>query len=276
MSNYSQHMKRQLEAYKLERLGVKESGTFLFRGREITRAHILPPALAWLNILETIRREVQSYPRGHPPIVLHEYFHHLNSSQAFALNLFFPFFEAGVGEVLLEAMGLPADCAGWEFEHIADTREGTNADVSWLTTTGVRTYCEVKLTEQKFGQATDDARHRTKLTEIYRPVLAGVVAAELLEPAPFFANYQILRNIWLAARSERDAVVFLLPRANAGLWSQLDPVLSQLSPQMGSRVHVVAVEDVLDALTQSQRMPARLASLLVSLREKYLLVPTPN
>jgi len=274
MSTYSAQMKRHLETYKLERLGIQESGTFLFRGRKVTRGHILPQALAWLNIVEPIRREVQTYLRSQPQMELHEYFHHLNSSQAFALNLFFPFFEAGVGEVLLRAMGLSGDCAGWEFEHIADSREGTNADVRWHTATGVQTYCEVKLTEQKFGSAQDDARHRTKLTEIYRPVLEGVVAPELLEPAEFFANYQILRNIWLAARSESDSVVFLLPRANNGLWAQLDPVLSRLSRPMAQRVSVVAVEEVLDTLIQSDRVPARLTAVLWLLREKYLLVPT--
>lgn len=41
--------------------------------------------------------------------------------------------------------------------------------------------------------------------------------AHLLEAPAFFKRYQILRNVWLAARDASSSVLFLLPRANSAL-----------------------------------------------------------
>jgi hypothetical protein len=63
------------------------------------------------------------YLKANPSVKLHMYFHHLNSSQAFAFNLFFPFFSAGAGpaRALSSSLGVDYDTASdWEFEHVAD------------------------------------------------------------------------------------------------------------------------------------------------------------
>ncbi|MAT71163.1 MAG: hypothetical protein CMJ58_16755 [Planctomycetaceae bacterium] len=270
MSSYTQSLQRHLAAYKASRLGVKESGTFVRNGRERHYAHILPKELRWLNVLEQIRTEVREYLELHPEVKSHKYFHHLNSSQAFAINLFFPYFEQGAPSALLQAMGLSGEFAGWQPEHIADISEGTNVDVMWHAPSGAKTYCEVKLSEQEFGVARDDRRHRQKLDEIYKPVLFGQCAPELLEPRIFFAHYQLLRNVWLAAREPDASVVFLAPRANTALWSQLNPFIKQLAPSLRRRVHAVAIEDVLAQLVSSQKVPPQLAWYALLLQEKYV------
>ena len=273
MATYTQMLQRHLAAYKSARLGVKEAGVFLHQGREVRHAHILPKELRWLNILEPIRTEVREYMDQHPGVKLHKYFHHLNSSQAFAFNLFFPCFEQGASLALLRAMGLPGDVAGWQPEYIEDPAEGTNFDVMWQAPDGARTFCEVKLSEQEFGSAQDDRRHRQKLDGIYRPVLSGQCAASLLEPSEFFANYQLLRNVWVAAKEPGATVVFLVPRANTALWSQLEPFIAQLAPSLARRVHAVAVEDVLGSLASSEHSPPHLAWYARLLREKYVAPP---
>jgi hypothetical protein len=89
----------------------------------------------------------------------HRYFHHLNSSQAFAFNLFFPYFsgEPEVASALLRALGQEATLAGWEPEAVPAPDEETNIEVFWTTADGVRTFCEVKLSEADFGKAADPA-----------------------------------------------------------------------------------------------------------------------
>ena len=219
----------------------------MHRGVERYHRHILPQTLRWLNIPEPFRHEVQEYLAGHRHIKLHRYFHHLNSSQAFALALFVPYLTQAPG-ALMRAIRFPA-LQEWDLEYVPDTREGTNVDV-WWRSAGAETYCEVKLSEREFGPATDDARHRRKLDGIYGPVLSGHLDDGLLEPAGFFANYQILRNLWLVARPDhsQDRVVFLLPKANAKLVAQLEDVLKRVRRPLRNRVSVVHVESLLERL----------------------------
>jgi len=67
----------------------------------------------------------------------------------------------------------------------------------------------VELTEADFGTAADDERHRAKLTEIYTPRLQHLVEPCMLEPAYFFARYQLLRN--LSHLGAQDALLLALP-----------------------------------------------------------------
>jgi hypothetical protein len=270
MPTYAQIIQKHLAAYKTSRLGVKEAGAFVHNGKELHYAHILPRELRWLNILEPVRSEVRDYLDLHPDVRPHKYFHHLNSSQAFALNLFFPYFEQGAPLALLQAIGLTGEFAGWQPEYIADATEGTNVDVMWYAPSGAQTFCEVKLSEQEFGIAKDDKRHRQKLEEIYKPILIDHCEPEMLEPPAFFAHYQLLRNVWLAARAPDSSVVFLVPRANSALWRQLAPFIKRLAPPLASRVHAVAIEDVLSSLASSKRVPSPLAGYALSLQEKYI------
>jgi hypothetical protein len=243
---------------------------FVHNGREVRHGHILPNELRWLNILEPIRAEVREYLDKHKEVKLHKYFHHLNSSQAFALNLFFPYFEQGSPSELLRAMNLSGELASWQPEYVDDPNEGTNFDIMWVASDGGRTFCEVKLSEQEFGTASDDRRHRQKLEDIYRPVLAGQCAPALLEPSTFFSKYQLLRNVWAAAKDKTASVVFLVPKANSTLWQELGPLIEQLSPTLARRVHAVAMEDVLEALSSSSPPQARLTWYAHLLREKYV------
>lgn len=270
MPTFASKLNHQLAAYKTSRLGVKEAGTFIYRGREVRHGHILPRELRWLNILEAYRTEVRQYVESRKAIKHHKYFHHLNSSQALALNLFFPFMQGGHSPVLLRAMGIHGAASTWTPEYIADPIEGTNIDVSWQSTSGEWTFCEIKLTEQEFGKAKDDKRHRAKLDEIYRPVLSPYCPADLLEPSAFFANYQVFRNLWLVAREPAASLVFLLPRQNVPLWAPLNAVLQQVAPALRKRARAVALEDVLGTLASGRSVPPHLAWYAQQLTEKYV------
>ncbi len=272
MHSYQEQLRRHLVAYKCDRLGITQSGTFRYRGREITRAHILPRELRWLNVLESIRAEVRAYIAANHQLRLHRYFHHLNSSQAFALNLFYPFLAADAcdSEALLKAVAWSGVASTWRFEEVPYEEEETNVDVTWVNPDGFPTYCEVKLSEADYGTARPDLRHRKKLTRTYTHALTGYVGASLLKPEAFFANYQILRNLWLAAKNPAVRVVFLLPRANVRLWKPLRRVLGQVAESLAKRVSVTAIEDVVESLVSSPVVSSQLRWHARKLREKYV------
>jgi hypothetical protein len=100
--SYQDVLKRHLADHKRKVLGIEEAGIYSRTGKPYE--HILPKALADRNLLEpalTIERTYRRRMKRHPD------FHHLNSSQAFAFNLFFPYFEGGPqgSAALLRALG---------------------------------------------------------------------------------------------------------------------------------------------------------------------------
>ena len=271
MTAYLERMKGHLSEYKERKLGISEHGTFRYRGRDLEYPHILPKDLLWQNILEPFREQIQDYAKN--DIKLHKYFHHLNSSQAFALNLFVPFFGGSASErtALLESLQLADEGSDeWRAEYVADEAEGTNVDFAWRNSQSGWTFCEVKLTEQEFGRAKNDARHLKKLSEIYKPVLSEHFAPELLEPITFFESYQIFRNIWLAAQDSHNEVLFLMPRENGILWKQLGKVTKFLGPTLEGRVHVTAIEDCLSSLASSTEISDSGRHYASLLAEKYV------
>ena len=270
MASYSKRLVSHLASYKLERLAVEERGIYRHGGREIHYAHILPKALLWLNILEPYRSEIRQHARG---IKLHKYFHHLNSSQAFALNLFIPFFEVHPTDspALIDALGMTGKVVRWAPEHVLDKEEGTNVDIAWLDQAKAWTYCEVKLSEQEFGQAAGEPRHPTKLACTYAPVLKDHCPPELFVPAAFSSSYQIMRNVWLAAQDPKSKVIFLMPRENSALWDPLHKVRECLSADLQSRIHAVSIEDVLRNLVSNESLRPELRVYASQLAEKYVL-----
>lgn len=273
VNDYAKRLQQHLTTYKSQRLGVKEAGLFLYKGREVRCGHILPKDLKWLNLLESYRSEICQYLNDHRNIRPHKYFHHLNSSQAFALNLFFPYFEGGksASAALLRALGVPGTVKAWLPEHIPDTKEGTNVDISWQNERGEWTYCEIKLSEQEFGKAKGESRHFKKLANIYGRTLQKYCPADLLEPETFFANYQILRNIWLAARNPSASVVFLLPTRNEVLWDPLHKVIDLLDTSLRKRIHLASMEKVLNSLSKDKACSSKLSWYAEQLSEKYTL-----
>jgi hypothetical protein len=270
--SYQDDLIAHLIAYKRRHLGDCPAGTFRHRGQNLLYEHILPTGGSRLNFLAESREEIASFPDSHPQVKLHRYFHHLNSSQAFALNLFVPFFEGGheASNALLAALGQQSALVHWEPESIPDTTEGTNLDAVWETSDGTQTFCEVKLSERDFGKARLDERHLGKLRDIYLPRLAQHLTPDLHVATAFFKSYQILRNVWHMIGAPKGHLIFLIPRGNTQLWPMLDDVLSRVSAKVRERIRVVAIEDVLDTVAADTATPARFRVHAQRLREKYV------
>jgi hypothetical protein len=268
MKDYTRVLTKHLAEYAQDRLGVRESGTY--KGR--TYRHILPEGLRYLNFLEGFRAEVIAYLKAAPRVKLHKYFHHLNSSQAFALNLFLPFFSSGsqTAGILTSAMGIGGVPTWWAFEYVPDSVEGSNVDVAWRLSDGTQVFCEVKLSEPQFGDAKADSRHRAKLRDIYRPRLEGMVTEECLDERWFFPRYQILRMISLLATTKKGIVVFLLPKENQSAVAHLQEVLVKVTPAAAKRIRVAHIETVLRQLTTDEDAAPRLTVHANQLVEKYI------
>jgi restriction endonuclease-like protein len=272
--NYRDQLIEHLCIYKETVLGITVPGIYRHRGRDISCRHILPRTERWQNILAPIRPDVQAYLRTRPEIKLHRYFHHLNSSQAFALNLFFPYFDAGPDNagILLAALGQEGTVKedDWKIEDVPDKDEKSNIDVTWTSTLGTRTLCEVKLTESGFGKAKDDRHHLEKLRRLYEPRLHDRVDPELLRPKHFFHNYQILRNIWHLAAAEASRLIFLLPQANADSWRAVTEILPRLREDMRAATSIVSVERLITQLCSDPTSPT-LQQYARSLAAKYII-----
>jgi hypothetical protein len=278
MRQYQRALEAHLADYKRRRLGVQRSGEFQTKKAVVTRPHILPRDLYLLNILEPIRAELALYLARHKRIKLHKYFHHLNSSQALAFNLFFPFLTEGgaAAEALLTALGVPGRGGGadeWCFEYVPDKTENTNVDVAWRARGEGWTLCEVKLSEREFGSAEPDARHRRKLEQIYEPRLRNLVDRRFLELDAFVARYQLLRNMSLLTQPGADRLVVLLPRANEGPQVALGEVLGAVASSLREQIVVSYLEDILGRLAEDSRLGSGLREHVRQLVEKYVVGP---
>lgn len=272
--NYRDQLIDHLSTYKETVLGIREPGIYSHQGRNIECRHILPHAERWRNILEPIQPAVRAYLELHPEIKLHRYFHHLNSSQAFALNLFFPYFEGAPdrARILFRALGQEGTLQDrqWKLEDVPDKAEESNIDVTWMTDSKTRVLCEVKLTETSFGKAKHDERHLDKLRHVYEPRLRDRVDPELLRAENFFQNYQILRNVWHLAGVEASKLIFLLPQANADSWRSVTAVLPRIRADLRNAIAIVSVESVISALC-SDTTDVSLQQYASRLADKYLI-----
>lgn len=270
--NYQDALTAHLVRYKHTVMGVHEPGVFRYGNRDLLKEHILPRERGEENLLSPARAALTEYQRTRGPLTLHRYFHHLNSSQAFALNLFLPFFSgsATAQDALLRAVGCQTGLDSWELEAIPDEDERTNLDARWTLRDGTEVICEVKLSEAEFGRAINDDEHRSKLRNTYAPRLVGKVAPKWLEVPGFFEVYQILRNVWHMLRHESGRLVFLMPRANVPLWKELGEVLPHLDADVRGRVSLVAIEDVLSRLQSDTDCPSPLRYYARQLEAKYV------
>jgi hypothetical protein len=266
MKDYGALLCSHLSRYKKRRLGISEDGSW----GDKSYSHILPPNLGELNFLESFRAEICDYLRRHPEIKLHRGWRHLNSSQIFALNLFYPFFtdkEKG-RPALCSALQAPS-ATKWGFEFVLDPEEGTNIDVNWETKEDSLVFCEVKLSENGFGTAKGDEHHLDKLEKTYREKLKSLVRPDSLAESFFFQNYQLLRYIWLLAENRHRLIVFF-PRENESIDPQLDRVLEKVKDETRARISKVYVEDCINRLRSDTNLPPALQVYASQLAEKYI------
>lgn len=258
-----------LAKYKRECLGIAEPGVFRWRGQALVKDHILPTSNRDHNLLPSIRQQFgQLTDTAAKQIRLHQFFHHLNSSQALAINLFLPLLGSDSTKFSqLLRFDEALTIAG--FEHVVD-HDGTNVDFFAQESRGQTLSVEVKLTEKDFGKAKPDKRHIEKFHSVYRPSLEGIAILPVgSEQEAFFENYQFFRNAILAAQNNR--VWFLIPRDNCSIVRRLKTCRALLSSEARPLVQPVFLEDFLNQVTSLFADNASLVSHYGELRQKYIL-----
>lgn len=246
-AEYVKRLQRHLADYRAKTLDV---GPGQWGDPPRTYGHILPSSEAYLNIVTPLRERFR-VAKASKGWKLHRFFHHLSSSQALAFNLFLPIYREipAAFSATRRALGLRDAKAEIDFEVELPGGDGTNIDVLIAEGIDRRTVIEVKLTEASFGRAANDERHLIKLRSTYQLLFAGRIADNLLEAESFFRDYQLFRQLAQLRPMTDDRVILLLPRARNRLWEYASSWCAQ--PGLGtyaSRVDIVALEDLLDAL----------------------------
>jgi hypothetical protein len=272
--SYQKLLEQHLARYKRERLGVRDSGTWVKNCRAYP--HILPKGLRRLNILETIRREFFEFlqtPTGRK-IKLHQGFHHLTSSQAMGFNLLFPFFGLAESDptVLLNAIGVrPDSIERWRFEAIPDRNEGSNFDLHIMLKGGRQIFLELKLSEREFGSAKADKRHQQKIERVYRMRLMGRLTDTAMSTEAFCKNYQLLRNVCCLDLKRGDQTIFVSPLGNEALGVGRRFLEGALTPEAKVAVRFVPLEGLTETLgTSTGRLPGRISTHMAMFMEKYI------
>ena len=275
MNDYKTTLLAHLATYKRQSLGVHDDGVWSRNNRPYP--HILPSEKADLNLVSGVRAIWAANPKT-TRVKRHRDFHHLNSSQAFAINLFFPLLhDRDVHALLLRTLGIAAGAVeDWNFEVIIDRVELTNFDVVLQLEGQRRVFIEVKLTESEFGSVSDSDTQRRRREAIYLPRLAAKVTASALEVPGFFKMYQLLRNASYAA-ADRDQVMFIMPRQNRAVASAAERFTSEVvSEDYRPMIRTVFAEDLVASLLESDLPPNVLDSVAQDLRGQTLRAPHEN
>ena len=241
--DYQSRLVLHLEDYKRSVLGIEENGTW----RKAERQHILPWELRKQNVLPSIREAFWSSFTQHDQLQM--FFHHLNSSQAMAFNLFFRAKARADDGALLRALEIGDQFDKFEFEHVPEPAEKTNLDVfirSRLPSGKQRrVLIEVKLSEQHFGPVGKiEERHFRKLEALYRPKLRGSVHENCLAPDFFFKHYQLLRNIYHLEPRTDDRLILLFPEANEKLRYVHEWLDKNVQPEVRAQIQTIHLESL--------------------------------
>lgn len=279
-------------------LSVEERAyTTEYRGK--LRKHILPEPKC--NLTKTNQTYFEDITRGTNDVSglkFPKYFCHMTSSQAMAVNFFYPMIRHNKINSVLKAIGInnevanPARKIQFEYKSSIDgNRSSIDAYIPLMNERGV--YIEVKFSESEFGrnQSKDWDNFKKKYYNAARVVFPDVVNEQDQESRRWcLTNYQIIRNTVLtlgeetilALQNSRDPnidtgkflpnnyIVFLYPAHNKLLHSQVEKAHSSLADDhLRSHVILKHWEDLLNDLDPEMRGDSELGLLGQEFRGKY-------
>ncbi|MBR5934138.1 MAG: hypothetical protein IK002_09150 [Treponema sp.] len=225
-------IKKHLSDYKIRELGITESGTWWKNHKKYS--HILPYECKFENVIKSNRKNdlinlIDSES-------LHLGFHHLNSSQALALNLFGPLVLTNNLKII-ENLLLSEKSIG-KFEYIENPKENTNFDF-FVGDGNLNNYFEVKYTEKNFGNAKEDLEHKQKFQEIYKKELESF--SDITEKE-FYKKYQLWRNIIYAKKGN---VFFIVPIFRKDLILEVETAKKRiLDEKIKNRIFILEIDSL--------------------------------
>lgn len=272
--DYKTRIYEHLALYKTNVLRIHEQGEFIYRGEIIPKPHILPAADYRCNLLDAYRDDFFSSEHG-TNINLHRYFHHLNSSQALCINLFYPLIAENQLGLFSDYLNIGSDkIKNAEFEKESDLEEAerkTSFDFFVQNTSDTKIYVEVKYTENGFGKAKLDDEHKEKFSKTYKPILERIsefIKPICLEESFFLNHYQLLRN--LVHINQASCVVLLFPKNNHTVMKEAIEAKDTFLTDAGrEKLKIIFLEDFV-AYIENNTSNDRLSSFYRGFRTKYL------
>ena len=213
----------------------KDKSTNSKESKEVFKSHILPlknnentsknranaiNSLLGINCVRLLRGKLGD---------LHQYAHHLNSSQLLCMEFFSNLIDENLRAnnslvlFMKKVFGIEihegAEC---QFEYTERRKpymfklagkyeyEGTSFDFH-IKDGDVEVYFEIKFTENGFGKAKNDERHLEKVTQ-YKKLLSVHPNCEV-GLQEFLENYQLLRNV-IRANNRNKSVIFITDANN--------------------------------------------------------------
>lgn len=264
---------KHLATYREDVLKVQKPGIFRYRGEDLEKGHILPVAEREKNILEQYR--ARFWASDCSKVKLHQYFHHLSSSQALCFNLFYPLLAENQLDLFFDYLNVPIGegVRKATFEKESDLEKAerrTSFDFYTLYNSANKIFVEVKYTEDGFGAAENDTEHQEKFRKTYLPLLerSRFLAPICKEEAFFLSHYQILRN--LVHITEESHVVLLFPSANEAVSKEANYARDHLLTEAGrERLRIILLEDFISFL-EEMFSDGVLEGYYQSFREKYV------
>ena len=171
------------------------------------------------------------------------------TSGAIAFDLFSPFLQTSpVDKRLLRALGIPADDYEGHLDKVLDPAEGSALDFYIEAPSGRRYFFAVKGPEAAFESCVDDEPHRKKAERYYLPHLNGLVDTRWLQPAEFFANYEVLSKLSYLGRYADSGMVFIFPKTDARLMVVDETIKKIVSKTLAPRVAILYLEYVVSRI----------------------------
>lgn len=273
---FRDHVITDLCRYKKKVLNISEPGVYKYRGKEYKKDHILPSGESnrHLNILKPYRDTF--YHDKTSNISFHRYFHHLNSSQALCINLFYPLLKEGNTDAVLKCLNMLQNIKEYAFEKesplecTSRNKRKTSFDLFIHSDSNMDIYFEIKYTEEGFGKVKNDHEHRIKFEFTYEKLLKEnrYIRNEFKNMDSFFSHYQILRN--LIHLQNNSAVVFLFPQKNKRVNDQAKFARDRILNSLGRKYfHIIYLEEFVDCIEANIKTP-NLITHYAQFREKYL------
>jgi len=231
----------------------------VYRDKEYN--HILPKERKDDNLISPFYREAMKERIENDSIKLHQFFHHLNSSQALAINFFVPLVVENKLHYIFSALGVADDIVkDTKFEKVVDSKEFTNFD--FLIEGEQNTYFfEVKYTEDGFPRREMKNSTLDKYDHIYRERLKPITH---IEKDTFFTHYQLWRNISYATQG---IVVFVFPRFREDLITSVESAKEKMHAYK-ENIRIVYIDDICSEIIQNDTNE-RLRKHFSKFRKKY-------
>ena len=236
----------------------------LWQGKGAPRKHILgkpssPKERADLINKYSLLPNVPLVDSG--TIHLHQYAHHLNSSQIMCYNFFRPMIEGFDGTMyhpkddLIKLFGMEVDeelehkNSVCNFEYIDKSKDNTNFDF-YFKSNQIEVFCEIKYTEERFKPSSAKDPHE-RFESVYKPMIdkaKDIFANGSISESVFNTKYYQLARNAIRATSSGKHVFFICPRSNENLMNQFDQFSKCLTDEGRKRVKLITWgEIVLDA-----------------------------